>query len=787
MGKEYQGFAISNFRTGFDEAVEPWLLPRDAYQVMLNAHLYRGVLEKIDGYQLFAEMSHRTQITLVPAPDGVTTTFTGTLTSQPTSSNFFGYGTLVAGSSAQTVTYQSDGVFPIINLAGSGGSTGTVNLTTLAVSITFGTPPPLSAYSTVLFQWDAAPASATAIMGIKQYYASNGTQKVMVFDQKRMGIIGNNLGILAAPPKALQYITEVPHDYYQAAVFTGNGVLVTFTGNLTINIVPGTVRFYQFTPTGVPTPVFSDTNPTGNLIVDNGQGKLSGDMGPPGSPNPVTGSINYSTGAYTLTFTTAPANGNVFDATSGIYGDIFTGSISNFFSVVNYLYNAFFTNGVDPIFYYDGTVIHYLNTSLSVKLTTATTGVPDNYDLTTCLHVTVDRGYLLLMAPTLRNVGKLVNFIYWSAINNPFNFTDDNFLPAPTSEPIRAFDDINTDLVVRFASSERIFRFTGDAFAPWRWDSTNNTWDCDAPYSVIDYSTWFSSVGKPGIVGSDGVNIKRADEIIPDFTDPTRLSQQVPVPFISQTSIAQCYGERFDDIKEGWLCYNSGLAENAVTASDNVLSFNYIDETYAIYQFPFSCLGFGSVTNGQTWAQTFTTWEKTSNTWQSYYWQKDALTPLGGDQFDKVYALNQGNTLTLPGDATATPTPVLMNVISKNFNPFIEEGQLARLGYIDLYVSAYDTSTLRVQFYVNDQLRVDSNGDPIGFYQENTLVFNETDALSPTTQQTKVWKRIYVGSIGRTHTIRFYQNILDFETNIEQPIYIHAMILYMKPAGRVFQ
>ncbi len=784
MGREYQGFAISNFRTGFDEAVEPWLLPRDAYQSMLNAHLYRGVLEKVEGYQLFAEMSNRTQMVLSPAPDGVTTTFTGTLSSTPTSSNFFVYGTLVVGSTAQTMGYASDGTFPIINLAGAVGDTGTVNLTTLEVSVTFAIPPPMNTYSTVFIEWDSAPATKTAIMGIEQYYTSKGTQTVMVFDQKRMGIIGNNMGILAAPPNALQYITEVPHDYYQAAIFTGNGMTTTFTGTLHANIVPGTIRFAQFmASTAIPTPSFSDTNPNANLILDNGSGGFSGSIG----GNAYTGSVNYTSGAFTITFTSPPASGNKFDATSGIYGDLFTGSISNFFSVVNYLYNAFFTNGVDPIFYYDGTVIHYLNTSLEHQFTTSSSGVPTNYDLTTCLHVTVHRSRLLLLSPSLHNVGALVEFIYWSKIFDPFDFTDGFNLPAPTSQPIRAFGYINTDLIVRFSSSERCFRYTGDAFDPWRWDSTNNIWDCDAPYSTINYDTWFSTVGKPGIVGSDGVNIKRVDEILPDFTDPTRLSQQVPVPFMSQTSIQQCYGERFDDIKEGWLCYNSGLAETNVVASDNVLAFNYIDETYAIYQFPLSCLGYGTVTNGQTWAQTLTTWEETPNTWQSYYWQKNALTTLGGDQYDRVYALNQGNTLTLPGDATTTPTPVLMSVISKNFNPFIEEGQLARLGYIDLYVSAFDTSTLRVQFYVNDQLGVDSTGNPIGYYQENTLVFSQTDALSPTTQQTKVWKRIYVGSIGRTHTIRFYQNIADFGTNIEQPIYIHAMILWMKPAGRIFQ
>jgi hypothetical protein len=193
------------------------------------------------------------------------------------------------------------------------------------------------------------------------------------------------------------------------------------------------------------------------------------------------------------------------------------------------------------------------------------------------------------------------------------------------------------------------------------------------------------------------------------------------------------------------------------------------------------------VINVPTWATTFTEWQDMSDTWDSYQLQSNALVDLAGDQFDSVYELNSGNTQTIAGDATTTPTPVLMSVISKNFNPFIEEGQLARLGYVDLFVSADSDSTLRVQFYVNDQLYIDSNNQPAGFYQETTLTFNTTDALSPNTNQTKVWKRIYIGAVGREHTIRFYQNSADFAETDDQPIYIHAMVLWMKPAGRVFQ
>jgi len=775
--KEYQGFPISNFRTGFDEGVEPWLLPRDAYQVMINAHLYRGVLEKIEGYRLFATMSYR-NIQSLGTPDGVTKTFTGYLGTMlspilPTTTNFFAYGTIVVGTSAETFSYLSDASSTVINLIGSAGGSGTVNIVTGAYSITFNTAPPSNTYSSIFIIWDSASPGNLAIMGIKQYFAQNSIQQVMVFDQHRVGIIVPISGILAMQAQAINGISEIPHDYYQSAIFTGDGATQTFSGTLSGHpLVPGTVVISEYFGGTPPPPL----NSLVTSFTDNGVGGFN-------VVGFVTGSINYVTGAYTVTFTTAPASGDVFDATVGIYGQLFHGSITNFFSLTNFQFKAFFTNNVDPIFYYDGISIHYLNTSLTLKLTTSSGGIPLNYDITRCLHVFAYRDRLLLINVTTQANGQQPNTIYWSVILQPLIFVNGGFRQAPTSEAIRTFGYINTDLIVRFASSERVFRYTADENDPFRWDSTNNVWDCDSDFGDINYDTWFSTVGKPGIVGSDGVNIKRADDHLPDFTDPTRLSQQVPVPFLNQTSIQQSYGERFDDIKEGWLCYNSGpQAQTTNTASDNVLAYNYLDGTYAIYSFPLSCIGFGQVTNVPTWSTTFTRWEDMLDTWDSYQLQKNALLDLGGDQFDRVFELNSDNLQTnVAGDYV----PVLMNVITKNFNPFIETGQFARLGYVDLFVSANQNSTLRVQFYVNDQLYIDGSGNPAGFYQENILTFNTKDAMSPTTNQTKVWKRIYVGAVGKEHTIRFYQNYT-IEDETDQPIYIHAMVPYFKPAGRIF-
>src|SRR5690606_39522070 len=116
----YQPFQISNFRTGFDQAVEPWLIPRDGWQVMKNAHLYRGVVETIAGYDVFAYMSYRAQISLTGTIDGANKTFTGNLAAQPSTNNFYVQATINAGAT-QVETFTDDGTGM---LTGNNGGSG---------------------------------------------------------------------------------------------------------------------------------------------------------------------------------------------------------------------------------------------------------------------------------------------------------------------------------------------------------------------------------------------------------------------------------------------------------------------------------------------------------------------------------------------------------------------------------------------------------------------------------------------------------------------------------------
>ncbi len=56
--QDYQPFLIAPFRTGKSIGMEPWQSPVDAFPVLINARVNKGVLEKRGGYQLFATMRH---------------------------------------------------------------------------------------------------------------------------------------------------------------------------------------------------------------------------------------------------------------------------------------------------------------------------------------------------------------------------------------------------------------------------------------------------------------------------------------------------------------------------------------------------------------------------------------------------------------------------------------------------------------------------------------------------------------------------------------------------------
>ena len=252
MTREYTGFPISNYRTGFNESVEPWLLPRDSFQVVRNAHLYRGVIEKIAGYNLLARMSYRQEVALSGTINGINKTFTGTLSPLPVTNNITVQSTIDAGATVSE-TFTDDGTG---TLTGSNGGTGSVDYNTGVVSVVFGTNAPTdqtvggTQYNSVMLAYDSAPGTMRPIMGIKPYISPVGGQDVLVFDTLRVGKIVTLINDMATLQQANYGITELTHETQALAITTGfNNTKGPFTGTVSTGLVPGQVQFQIFNGT----------------------------------------------------------------------------------------------------------------------------------------------------------------------------------------------------------------------------------------------------------------------------------------------------------------------------------------------------------------------------------------------------------------------------------------------------------------------------------------------------------------------------------------------------------
>jgi hypothetical protein len=175
----YQSFLISNYATGLDRELQPWLLPNDAFVELLDGYVYRGVTNKRDGYSGFANgiksiytesrMVHQIS-SVAPATgsiNGTNKAFTWTLTAP------VARGTVVITGSNPIQVLTDDGLGGF-----TGDGTGTINYTSGAVSIVFTTAPIIS--STVLLNYSYHPGNP--VMGVMNFYPTDNVRQLILAD-----------------------------------------------------------------------------------------------------------------------------------------------------------------------------------------------------------------------------------------------------------------------------------------------------------------------------------------------------------------------------------------------------------------------------------------------------------------------------------------------------------------------------------------------------------------------------------------------------------------------------
>lgn len=675
---------------------------------------------------------------------------------------------IVSKTATGTVTYLDDGAGNFRTSLPLGTIVGAINYTTGVWSFTVNGGGTLRAFSPIQLGF-TGPTTSQTIMGITQWNnETDNTFDLVVEDCRRASVYdvtGQKFDPICDVEETLFVLPDATSpqnfDNGSTGVFPTFGLIAPLSITLTL------------------------LDPTTGLVVTGAGGTTTDDGagGIVGTAYFVAGAtvsfVDYYTGQFKIRVRNGTQNlaqGMAINVTFKLQNDYFTGDQSNFFNWTNWepatslivatpattedptQYERGFlylTNNKDPITLYRNKIL----SRPAFALRQAVLGIGKN-EILRALDVKTFASRLLIVRPTttISDGNPDPQSIRWSAQFQPTNTVADipgsgGELSAATSDWIQSTKFLKDYIVVNMQRSVWHFRFTGSAFAPFQFFKANSTKNTNAPYGSIEFDDQVTAMGTKGLIYDDGTSVDRYDLKIFDQFET-----------INATSFQQCFGQRFDALNQSWMLYPD--AETNETLSNKVLLYNYVEDSWAVFNMPLSCLGFGFGVRDMTWEDFAVgsiatpdglTWEQADEAWNSYLEQKESLRLLGGDFNGKVLQLNDG-----PTDAG---TQIKMNILTKKYNPFAGEmGIKAQFGYLDVYYTVNKDVQLTFNFFIDNNAA--------------SIAFSRSIFLTGTSNAAYGWQRIFIN----VQTAQIQWQIVD---NGLTGFRILGQILWASSAGRI--
>ena len=438
-----------------------------------------------------------------------------------------------------------------------------------------------------------------------------------------------------------------------------NGINHTFTLAGHTQIARGSVRV-------------TGSNPV-QVATDNGVGGFNA---------PHTGTINYLTGAISVTFAAAPIAAstvtvtysympgnpvmmvatfisstntkemivadtqyvNRFNPIGNILVDIssgtpYTGTSHDFFTWVNYPNAAddprlLFCNNVDVIQQWDGTTVtDYAYTSLE-------------FSAITCSWMTQMKDRLILLRTTENTVGSPLIFTTYpqririSGFGQNADVFDQTapgagFIEIPDGSWIFGAAFNRDDLIIFTESSTWSMKYTGDDNTPFVLDKIDESRGCSATFSAITYLNRTTAASQRGLVISDGYKVDRSDEDIPTFSYDQ----------VDGDNFDLCFAGSVDADRDHYLIYPIPGQEPGQEESKRILVTNYEEDTYTKYRLPLSCMGTFRSQYTITWNDLliFDNWDQFADSysnWNSFPYNKNEPISIGGGHHGEIWQLN---------------------------------------------------------------------------------------------------------------------------------------------------
>lgn len=606
----YTPYLIANYATGVDTRLQPWLIPDDAQESLLDGFVYRGVMSKRPGYIYFATGERNGQpycesrivnrIISEPVRTGGGVLVTGNGTPGPYVFQLQDLpvrrGTVTITAGAQTATDNGVGGF---TTAPAGGS-GTINYTTGAVSITFLNN--VAGGTQIYATYDFHPGNP--VLGVMNFITATNIKQLIVAD-------GKKLNLYDSTNNRLTYL----------------GRTLSITGITNANPGEVTTAINHDLSTGDKVFIFGVE---GMNQVNNQEFTIT-----------RTGAMTFTIGVDTTAFGVYTAGGTV----ELLWQGGTTAPAKDFWSWVNYPDKdnnprLLFANNKGQIGYY----APHLTPSVGDYVAYPTFAAPDFQMLTdagapvttiTCVQMVVNKDRLLMLRTTENGIirPQRIRISGTGASCDDFrtSATGAGFIDIPDGSWIQGASFNRDDLLIFTERSTWVLKYTGNDTTPFVLDKIDESRGCEAAFSVITYLNRTSAASPRGLIITDGYRVERQDELIPDFSFNE----------IDGQNFGLCFAGSVDEDRDHYLIYPPPNE----TQSQRILTTNYDEDNYCIYRIPLSCMGNYVNAFDITWSDLliYPNWAAFAaayGDWNSFAYSAGAPISIGGGHRGEIWRLN---------------------------------------------------------------------------------------------------------------------------------------------------
>lgn len=815
----YQPFLIANYSTGIDRKLQPWLTADDSWEELLDGYVYRGITNKRDGYQGFATGKNSTicesrMVRRISAEATGQVNNGGVLANITLSNNPVRRGTCTITDGVESHTDNGTGSFTT-------AAAGSINYTTGVISG---------------FQFNAASAAAVTVtydyhqgfpvLGVMNFWDSNNNRKLVVADTSFVNAYNNTTDVLdditptgvtytgvynATTANFWSWVNYADKEDDPRLLFVNNSNKIQqYDGTTVSNYIAGVETdeiTAEFIAAGVGVGPYNhttannllvaanqNTSPaydgftitdagSGYVIVDNGDGTLGGTSGSSGS-----GTVNYETGVINFTFDAGGGTGNI---------------------TITYKY---YSTEID-------TCLHIFEFK----------------DRLICLRTT-EGGTVKPRRIRISGFGQNADIFTQDAPGaGVIDLPDNSWITGATFN--------RDDLLIFTERSTWVLKYTGSDTVPFTPERIDESRGCDAPFSPITYLNRSMAASTRGLIVSDGYKIERMDDKIPYFTLNNIYNREFFKCFSGfideDRDIYLIYPDDNDSSNNKMLVINMEEDNFAVyripltcmgnyyvaisdirwldlTAANGFPNWDVLAAKYGSWSaFPvtqYAPIAIGGGPNGQIWSLNTTETEdnplniravqdlggnprtlrittdlhnyKTNDV--IYFSGLGGSTELNGFQgfIERVdnytFDLQDAPSITAYTSGGIASKSVEFDASTKQFNPFAEQAQKVRTGWIYFYLEVNESQIIN-----NQQEEIPS--------QLNVQVFTN-NVFGPTTPniaykigmeppdnrpQLRAWYKMWVNQVGDFLQFRITNN------QALTKVKVHAMMPGFQPQGPI--